>query len=97
VTTAELRNLLADCVRVWGVDARITEQDAVLRLVAAEGMFEVWPAPKELRPVRWFLQTPERRNATRPPRATPSVVAMLTALRNAMGVKGGWALRVGGS
>jgi hypothetical protein len=97
VTIAELRNLLADCARVWGVDARITEQDAVLRLTVAEGVFEVRLAPKELRPVRWFLQTPERRNAARPPRAAPSVVAMLSALRNAMGVKGGSALRVGGS
>lgn len=89
--------MLADCVRVWGVDARITEQDAVLRLAVADGMFEVWPAPNELRPVRWFLQTPERRNAARPPRAAPSVVAMLSALRNAMGVQGGSALRVGES
>lgn len=97
MTVAELRNLLTDCSRVWGVDARITEQDAVLRLIGDEGTFEVWSAPEELRPVRWFLQTPERRNANRPPRAVPSVVAMLSALRNAMGVKSGSALRVGGS
>lgn len=97
MTTAELQNLLADCVDVWGVDVWITEHDAVLRLTAADAVFEVWPAPAELRPVRWFLQTPERRDAARPPRTAPSVVAMLSALRNAMGVKGGSALRVGGA
>jgi hypothetical protein len=95
VTIAELRNLLADCVRVWGIEARTTEQEGVLRIAAPDGLFEVWQAPADLRPVRWFLQTPERRSAARPPRAAPSIIAVLSALRNAMGVEGGTALRVG--
>ena len=43
----------------------------------------------DMRPVRWLLQTPERRAANRPPRATPSIVALLTALRNALGAERG--------
>ncbi len=52
-------------------------------------------APVDMRPVRWLLQTPERRAANRPPRAAPSIVAVLTALRNALGAEGGNRLRIG--
>jgi hypothetical protein len=52
-------------------------------------------APVDMRPVRWLLQTPERRAANRPPRAAPSIVAVLTALRNALGAEGGNKLRIG--
>jgi hypothetical protein len=52
-------------------------------------------APVDMRPVRWLLQTPERRAANRPPRVAPSIVAVLTALRNALGAEGGNRLRIG--
>ena len=48
-----------------------------------------------MRPVRWLLHTPERRAANRPPRATPSIGAALTALRNALGAETGNKLRIG--
>jgi len=48
-----------------------------------------------MRPMRWLLQTPERRAADRPPRAAPSIVAVLTALRHALGAEGGNKLRIG--
>ena len=53
-------------------------------------MFSIARADPDLRPVRWFLQTPERRAAGRPARAAPSIVAALSALRNNLGA-GTWA------
>jgi hypothetical protein len=50
-----------------------------------------------MRPVRWLLHTPERRASNRPPRAAPSIVALLTALRNALGAESGNRLRIGAS
>jgi hypothetical protein len=47
--------------------------------------------------VRWFLQTPERRDAGRPARAAPSIVAALSALRNNLGAGSGLKLRIGGA
>jgi hypothetical protein len=55
----------------------------------------VAPAPLDMRPIRWLLQTPERRAADRPPRAVPSIVALLAALRNALGGDAGSTLRIG--
>ena len=40
----------------------------------------------DMRPVRWLLQR-RRRAANRPPRAAPSIVALLAALRNALGAE----------
>ncbi len=52
-------------------------------------MFSIERADPELRPVRWFLQTPERHAAGRPARAAPSIVAALSALRNNLGAGSG--------
>jgi hypothetical protein len=78
-----------------GLSQNNTRQDLVLEIDTMDGIFTVQRADPDLRPVRWFYQTPERRAAGRPPRATPSIVALLSALRNALGGQGGQALRVG--
>jgi hypothetical protein len=95
VTQAELRALLLDCVALWGIDAKVAVASAGIAITADGATYCVEPAPPDMRPVRWLLQTPERRAANRPPRAIPSIVALLSALRNALGGKGGAALRVG--
>ncbi|MGE0221782.1 MAG: hypothetical protein AB7F35_01580 [Acetobacteraceae bacterium] len=95
MTNAELRGLLLDCLRLWDVRGRIGGEGDELTVDTAAGVFTVSPADPALRPVRWFLQTPERREAGRPPRAIPSIVALLSALRNALGGERGDRLRVG--
>ena len=94
---AEIRALLMDCLKLWAVKGAVTVRDADLAIETEAGVFTVARANSELRPVRWFYQTPERAAAGRPPRAAPSIVALLSALRNAMGGTGGDRLRVGGS
>ena len=91
----ELRMLLIDCVALWGVDGRVTLCDGAIAIVTPDGPYAVQRAPADMRPVRWFLQTPARRAANRPPRAVPSIVALLAALRNALGAEGGNRLRIG--
>ena len=97
MTDAELRSLLLDCLKLWGVEGRITAGDTGLVIGTQNGVFTVARAEPELRPLRWFYQTPERVAAGRPPRAVPSVVALLSALRNAMEGTGGDRLRIGGA
>lgn len=92
---AALRSLLRDCLVLWAVEARITVSDDAVILTTEAGPFTIQPAAPDLRPVRWFLQTPERAAAGRPPRATPSIVALLAALRNHIGGQGGENLRIG--
>ncbi|HVY16675.1 MAG TPA: hypothetical protein VHB27_15730 [Rhodopila sp.] len=96
MTDAELRNLLTDCLRLWAVAGTVTVRDSGLAIETPDGTFTVARADAALRPVRWFYATPERTAAGRPPRAAPSIVALLSALRNAMGGEGGDRLRVGG-
>jgi hypothetical protein len=95
VTDAELRNLLIDCLRLWEVDGKVTVRDTDVAIETPSGVFTVARADPDLRPVRWFYLTPERAAAGRPPRAAPSIVALLSALRNAMEGEGGDRLRVG--
>jgi hypothetical protein len=97
LTDAELRSLLLDCLTLWAVDGRVAVDDAGVTIATQAGDFVVQRAPAELRPVRWLLQTPERQVASRPPRATPSIVALLSSLRNAVGGEGGRSLRIGGA
>lgn len=96
MTDAQLRSLLADCLVLWDIEGRISARDDGLAIDTPAGTFGVHRAGIELRPLRWFCQTPERAAAGRPPRAVPSVVALLSALRNAMAGAGGDRLRVGG-
>jgi hypothetical protein len=95
VTDAELRGLLLDCLKLWAVDGLLVAGGEGWVIETAEGAYSIARADAELRPARWFLQTPERRAAGRPPRAAPSIVAALSALRNNLGAGRGMKLRVG--
>ena len=98
MTDAQLRSLLLDCLKLWEVKGKVTAGDTSgLAIETPNGLFKVARADHELRPVRWFYQTPERAAAQRPPRAAPSIVALLSALRNAMEGTGGDRLRIGGA
>ncbi len=97
MTDAELRALLTDCLTLWSVDAGIEVRTEGMEILTREGPFLLQRASPEMRPVRWLLCTPERLAANRPPRALPSIVALLTALRNALGAEAGNKLRVGPS
>ena len=96
MTDAELRSLILDCLKLWGVSAKVTAGDTGLAIETPGGVITIARAEPELRPVRWFYQTPERAAAHRPARATPSIGALLSALRNAMGAASGDRLRIGG-
>ena len=96
MTQAQLRVLLLDCLKLWQVNGTVTAGEDGLVIGTPDGRFTVAPAPVEMRPVRWFYQTPQRAAAGRPVRAAPSIVALLSALRNAMQGTGGDRLRVGG-
>jgi hypothetical protein len=85
-----------DCLKVWEVKGTVSVRDADVAIQTEQGVFTVARADFATRPVRWFYQTPEREAARRPPRAAPSIVALLSGLRNAMGGSGGDRLRVGG-
>ena len=97
MTDAQLRSLLLDCLVLWEVTGKISARDSGLAVETAEGVFTVVRADPDLHPVRWFYQTPERAAAARPPRAAPSIVALLSALRNVMAGLGGDRLRIGGA
>lgn len=95
MTEAELRGLLQDCIVLWNVNARVAVDPEGIKVVAGDAALLVQRAPADMRPLRWLLHTPERVAAGRPPRAVPSIVALLAALRNALGAEGGNRLRVG--
>jgi hypothetical protein len=95
MTDAELRALLIDCLTLWDMRARVAAHNNALTIDAPDGAYTVQRAAPDMRPARWLLQTPARAAANRPPRATPSIVALLTALRNALGAEGGNRLRIG--
>jgi hypothetical protein len=95
MTDAELRGLLIDCLTLWGIDGKLAIGEAGMELRTLYGLFVVQHAPSDMHPVRWLLQTPPRRAANRPPRAAPSIAALLSALRNALGAERGISLRIG--
>ena len=97
MTDAQLRSLLLDCLKLWDVKGKVTVQDTGLAVDTPAGVFTVARADPDMRPLRWFYQTPERAAAQRPPRAAPSIVALLSALQNAMEGAGGDRLRIRGS
>jgi hypothetical protein len=95
VTNSELRALLVDCLKVWGVQGRVMADGDGVTVGTDDGDFVLQRAAPEMHPARWLLQTPSRRAANRPPRAAPSIVALLIALRNALGAEAGNRLRIG--
>ena len=97
MTPAQLRALLLDCLTLWDIAGTVTVEADHIAIVTASGVYTVARADPALRPVRWFYQTPDRAGAGRPPRAAPSVVALLSALRNALEGTGGDRLRIGGA
>jgi hypothetical protein len=80
---------------LWGVRGRVTVRGAGVEIAVDQASLQLEPAAADVRPVRWLLQTPERRAANRPPRATPSIGAALTVLREALGVERGNRLLIG--
>jgi hypothetical protein len=97
LTDAQLRSLLIDCLKLWEVKGKVSACETGLAIETPDGVFTVSRADADLLPVRWFYQTPERAAARRPSRPAPSIVALLSALRNAMAGEGGDRLRIGGS
>ena len=95
MTDAELRGLLIDCLNLWRIDGRVAAGEAGMDVRTMDELFVVQRADPDMHPVRWFLHTPPRRAANRPPRATPSIGALLSALRNALGAERGVSLRIG--
>jgi len=95
VTDAELRGLLMDCLTLWQIDGRVAAGAAGMEVRTMDGLFVVQHADPDLHPIRWLLHTPSRRAANRAPRAAPSIGALLSALRNAVGADRGVSLRIG--
>ena len=96
VTDAQLRGMLLDCLKLWEVEGKIVVGDSDLAIQTEAGVFTVARADADMRPMRWFYQSPERAAAGRPARAAPSVVALLSGLRSAMEGAGGDRPRIGG-
>ena len=92
MTQTELRALLRDALRLWGVDARVTVEPDHIAIAHPDGIFRISAGPP---PTSWFLQTPTRQATGRPPRPAPSITALLTALRAALGVPSGGSARIG--
>lgn len=90
MTDAELRVLLLDCLALWDVKGRVEAAGSGLRIIADTITLGVEPAPADMLPVRWLLHRPDRA-----PRVAPSIGALLTALRNALGAEAGNKLRIG--
>ncbi len=88
MTLAEQRDLLRDCLRLWNVEAQVVVGDDNVSVVAKDGVYTIVAGD---RTVRWFLRTPDRPVA----RAVPSIVALLSRLRNALGAEGGAMPRFG--
>jgi len=86
ISRAELRGLVADTVAVWGGAGLVSWEGDALRVAAADGRAACIVAEG---PLRWLL-TVEGRRA----RPCASVVALLAALRDAVGPERAPALRM---
>ncbi|MCX7383413.1 MAG: hypothetical protein NT133_18805 [Alphaproteobacteria bacterium] len=86
ISDAELRGLLVDCLRLWDVVGRVSAEAEGLVITAGDARCVVERGPS---PTRWFLTAGARR------RAVPSVPALLSAVRRALGLPAGIRARVG--
>ena len=84
MTPAELRALLIDCLAVWGVAGRVEPDGDGVAIVIVGGCCALRRADPALRPVRWFVATPERAAAGQGPRAAASIAAALGTVRAAI-------------
>ena len=89
MTDAELANLIADCLALWGVAGRVAPAEGGISVVDGAGarqtLCTVARAPAERRPARFLLQTASRKAAGRPPQAASSITGLLGGLRDALG------------
>ena len=92
MTPADLRALLRDALKLWDIQARVTVEPDHMALEHGPNTYRITQGPP---PTRWLLQTPQREAAHRPPRPAPSITALLTALRAALGVPSGGSARIG--
>jgi hypothetical protein len=92
MTPADQRALLRDALRLWDIPATVTVEADHIAIARPDGTWRITPGPA---PTRWFLQTPERAAAGRPPRPAPSITALLSALRTALGQPRGTSARIG--
>ncbi len=95
MTPADLRGLIADCLRLWGIWGRCAARGDGVEVRTMSGLFlHIRQAHAAERPARWMLETTG--GAVRPPRPAASIVGLLGALRKALGGgTAGPALKVG--
>ena len=86
MTDAELRVLLVDCLRVWGVEGRVEANEHAFHVFVVDAEFVLRRAAPHLFPTRWLLDTPARGIARHRCRPTPSIIAALAALRRGLEV-----------
>ena len=77
MSQAELRDLLADALALWDAPGRAVAEDDGVAVLLGSARATVLPADPALRPVRWFVTTPERAG-----RAAASVAGVLGVLRD---------------
>ena len=87
ISDAALRNLLQDCLALWGIAGSVEAGPDGLDIVTAAARCGIRRGPA---PTRWFLATPSR---TRP---VPSITVLLSGLRNALGATPAGRARIGG-
>ncbi|MCC6718912.1 MAG: hypothetical protein IT555_13595 [Acetobacteraceae bacterium] len=90
---AHLRSVLRDALAMWGIQGRVTIEGNHVVIARPDGAYRVSASGQDA--ARWLLQTPAREAAGRPPRPAPSITALLTALRAALGVPRGGTARIG--
>lgn len=92
MTPADLRALLRDALKLWDIPASVTVEPTHIAITHNQKTYRITAGTP---PTSWFLQTPDREAANRPPRPAPSITALLTALRTALGVPSGGTARIG--
>ncbi len=87
MTDAELANLIADCLVLWGVAGRVVPGAGGISVLAGEIACTLTRTPAEQRPARFLLQTAAREAAGHPPQAASSITGLLGGLRDVLGAE----------